>query len=164
MERYLTTKAMPGKMTVLLEVAAGLITGLGTLLWIAVGIYGLLRDGLQWAHLMLLIFALPWMVVLFLLLRRWYNRGRARRLVSLLCASEHGAMTCSQLSRVGFYTPDKTLVKLIARQFLRDIVEVRGEIRLAGDEQGTSRCAYCGAALHGEGGEQCPACGARIIE
>ena len=164
MDKHLTTKATPGKMLVLLEIIGVLVTGLATFMWFTVGLYGLVTDGLVLAHLFLLLFALPWAVGLILLLRRLYDRSRARRIVSLLCASEQGVMTCSQLSRVGIYSPDKTVAKLFARQYLRNVGEAHGEIRLLTGEQKQSLCPYCGAPLNGEAADKCPGCGARTAK
>ena len=163
MEKYLTKKSMPGTLTVILEILAALVTGLATLLWIAVGVYGLVADGLVLAHLFLVIFALPWAAVWVFVLRRWYARRRAKRIVRLLYASERGAMTCSQLSRVGVYSPDRTVARLTERKYMQGVAEVQGEIRLKNRTALSQVCAYCGAPLPAgaEGTGKCPGCGAR---
>lgn len=165
MDKYLTTKVTPGKFTVLLEIIAAVVTGLATLLWLAVGVYGFLVDGLGAAHVFLLLLALPEALVLFFVLRRWYDRSRAKRIVSLLCTSERGMLTCGELTKAGVYAPAKAIAGLTARAYIRNIVEARGEVRLTGQEEQHAVCAYCGApvVLH-QGMDKCPSCGARAIK
>ena len=165
MDKYLTTKATPGKLMVLLEIVAVAVTGLATLMWLAVGIYGLAADGLALAHVFVLLFALPEVLILFYVLRRWVDRSRAKHIVSLLCTSEQGMLTCGELTKAGVYAPAKAIARLTARAYIRNIVEARGEVRLAGQEGQRAVCAYCGAPVpFQQGMDKCPSCGARPIK
>lgn len=166
MDKYLTTKVTPKKITVLAEFVAVLLTGAATLLWLAVSIYGFFVDGLHLAHVFVLLFALPWIMVLFFVLRRWYDRSRAKRIVSLLCSTETGVMTCGELTQAGVYAPQKSIVKLTARKYIRNIVEVHGEVRLTNRDLMQAVCAYCGASLLFRSGSlsKCPNCGANAIK
>ena len=166
MDNYLTTKVTPNKMTVLMEVIAVLVTGSATLLWLAVAVFGLVVDGFYpAAHLMIVLLALPWALVLFFVLRRWYDRSRAKRIVSLLCTKEQGAMTCGELTKAGVYAPEKAIAKLTARKYIRNVVEVHGEVRLVNRAMTQVVCAYCGGSLLlRAGADKCPCCGANTIK
>lgn len=165
MDKYLTTKAAPGKFTVLLEIIAVVVTGLALLLWLAVGIYGFLADGLGLAHVFVLLFALPEALVLFFVLRRWYDRSRAKRIVSLLCTSERGKLTCGELSKAGVYSPAQAITKLTVRRYICNIVEALGVVSLKRQDMQHTVCAYCGASVpFQQGMDKCPSCGARTVK
>ena len=165
MDKYLTSKAGPGRMLVLLEAVAVLGTGLATLMWIAVGLYGLVTDGLVLAHVFVLLFALPEALILFCVLRRWYDRSRARQIVSLLFTSERGRLTCGELSQAGVYAPAQAIARLTARRYIRNVAEASGEVYLTGNEAQRTVCAYCGTQVYVQPGmNKCPGCGAQAMK
>ena len=152
-------------MLVLLEAVAVLVTGLATPMWIAVGLYGLVKEGLVLAHVFVLLFALPEALILYFVLRRWYDRSRAKHIVSLLCTSGQGRLTCGELSQAGVYAPAQAIARLTARRYIRNVAEASGEVYLTGNEVQRTVCAYCGTQVYVQPGmNKCPGCGAQAIQ
>ena len=132
MDKYLTTKVTPKRAVVLVEIIVALVTSAVLLLVLAAVIAACVQSGIESVNVKrILLLTMPWVIVLYLVMRRWYDRMRARQIVSLLCASEQGHMTCGELSKAGVYAPAEAIVNLTKRQYIRGIVETHGIACLA---------------------------------
>ena len=132
-ERHLTEKVRPGLLVVLVEIIVALLM-LAVLLMLLAGGVVALREGGRGPFYVIrvLLVALPWLVVLYLVLRRWYNRLQARHIVRVLCAAPEGSMTCSEMRRKGVLAPVRSVETLIRRKYIRGVSAARGVIRLMG--------------------------------
>lgn len=132
-DRYLTSKNRPGLPALLVEIVVALLMAAVLLMLLAAAVVVLKGDGAgPFYGLRVLLVALPWLVVLYLVLRRWYNRLQARHIVRVLCASPTGSMTCGEMSRKGVFAPARSIQNLTKRKYLRAISVSNGVIRLNG--------------------------------
>ena len=168
MDKYLTTKARPGRMVLLAENAAALLlTGL-LCGWGFIAVFGFLADGfMPVAHTLMLLVAIPFVMLLSALLERKRARVHARAIVSALCLADKPVIPCGELEKAtGMYKCDERIVKLTARQYLRNVAVIYGEVRLADQEYKQAVCSYCGASLsfRTERLDKCPSCGSSAIK
>lgn len=168
MDKYLTTKARPGKMALLAENAAALALAALLLGWGFIAVFGFLADGfMPLAHTLMLLVAVPFILLLSRLLERKRARVHARAIVSALCACGKPVMPCGDLEKAtGVCKCDEMITGLAARQYIHNIVVLHGEVRLLDRPYQQAVCAYCGAAisLNSERVDKCPGCGSTAIK
>lgn len=132
MDKYLTTKVAPERTVVLVEIIVVLVTSAVLLLLLAAVIAVCVQSGIESVNVRrVLLLAMPSVIVLYLVMRRWYDRTQAKQIVSLLCASEQGCMTCGEMSKAGVFAPAKSIANLTRHQYIRGVVEMHGIACLA---------------------------------
>lgn len=164
MEKYLTTRARPGRLALLAENAAALALAALLFGWGFIAVFGFLQDGfMPVAHTLMGLVAIPFILLLSALLERKRARIHARAIVSALLVAENGTLPFDQLLQVtGINRLEKTINGLIAKEYIRDVKLVRDAVCLGEGPARQAFCAYCGAAmrLNDDCTGQCPGCGA----
>ena len=163
MDKYLTSKAQPGKWTLLVENVASLALAAALMAWLFIAVWGFALDGfMPIAHTVMVLIAIPFVMLLSALLERKRARKHARVIVSALCLTGEGSIPCEELAKItGIRSLEMVIARLTGKGFIRNIVVMRDLVRLADREVPQGRCAMCGAALvsRADGGVHCPYCG-----
>ncbi len=163
MDKYLTTKAKPGRLVRLAENAAALTLAAALFCWGFIAVMGFLQDGfMPLAHTLMVLVAIPFTLLLSWLLERKRARKHAQVIVSALCLTAEGCIACDELEKItGVRQLRMVIARLTAKGLVKDIAVMRDLVRLTDREIPQGRCAMCGAALvsRGDGAMHCPYCG-----
>ena len=167
MDKYLTSKAKPGKLTLLAENAASLVLAAVLMAWLFIAVWGFMVGGIMpIAHTLMVLIAIPFVMRLSVVLERRRARKHAQVIVSALCLTGEGSIPCAELAKItGIRSLEMVIARLTGKGYIRNIVVMRDLVRLADREIPRGRGAMCGAVLvsRADGSVHCPYCGSGTI-
>ena len=167
MDKFLTSKAKPGRVTVLAENAAALLLAALLFGWGFIAVFGFLQDGfLPVVHTLMLLVAIPFVLLLSRLLERKRDRIHARTIAGAVNAAEKDIPLAEMEQITGVRNVAKVIASLTAKGILRDVIVMGDHVRSVEEKIHRAECAYCGARLSfgAEQPNKCPSCGSANIK
>lgn len=161
-EKYLTKKVYPGKLQTFAENGAAVLLAAALMVWVGIAVFGFLQDGFQVAHVVMLLIAVPFVLILSRLTDRMRARKHARVIIGALCLSPSGCVVMEELGKkTGVRDVAGTVTKLVAQGLIRDVLIKRDLVCLADRKMPAGRCGACGAPLvtDQDNSVRCPYCG-----
>ena len=164
MDKYLTSKANPGRMILLAENAAALLLAVLLFGWGFIAVFGFLQDGfLPVVHVSMVLVAIPFILLLSRLLERKRARIHAKAIAGALNLATGESIPLEELEKItGVRNVAKAIPALTAKGLLRDVLVMGDHVH----QRDRAECTYCGARLSfcGEGPNKCPSCGSTQIK
>lgn len=167
MEKYLTSKARPGKVVLLAENAAALLLAAALFCWGFIAVAGFMQDGfMPLPHTLMVLVAIPFIMLLSWLLERKRARIHARAIAGVMCVREDGVPMAELEKITGVRKLEQEIAKLTGKGLLINVTISRELVIPIDGVSKQAVCAYCGASVtfRTERPDKCPGCGSANIK